>query len=511
MLCFKRPFVLSLSKDVARGAERLVLRQAQDERSFGRAIPLALAALLAMAVPGAAMAQDDAERPAASGVSLGLGKGTLVELPRAVSDVFVANNKIADVQVRSPTLVYVFGTGAGETSVYATDKGGKVVWSAAVRVGQNIDGLTSMLKLAMDDAPVTATSLNGMVLLTGDVGSAGEVAEAQRLTQAFVGDKVTVVNKLKTSAPVQVSLQVKIAEVSRDLIRQLGVNLLTRDLTGGFQFGVSRFGGSSGPTSTLNITGPAGNAATTFTSPGSGITALNLAGHLAGLDIASAIDLLERDNMVTVLAEPNLTAVSGETASFLAGGEFPIPVASALGQVTIEFKKYGVSLGFTPTVMGDGRISMRVRPEVSELTSTGGIVLNSISVPALLTRWVETTVELGSGQSFMIAGLMKNSAATGVDKAPFLGDLPILGALFKSDKFRRNETELVIVITPYLVKPMRTADVKLPTDGYQAPTDLQRWFLGRTFDGRNGSTRPAPKVASAQPAAAGVATPGFSQ
>lgn len=472
---------------------------------------------LAAAVPAAGQ-----EHPADGSVSLGIGKGTLLELPRAVSDVFVANPKIADVQVRSPTLVYVFGTGTGETSVYATDKAGKVVWSSSVRVGQNIDGLGAMLKLAMDGAPVTATSLNGMVLLTGEVGKPSEIEEAQRLTQAYVGDKVTVVNKLKSAVPMQVNLQVKIAEVSRDLIRQLGVNLTGQGFGNGFLAGIGR-GRDSATFSTVDgltgqptgINAPGAINKLLFNNPTDGTTALNFARHLAGLDLAAAIDLLERDNVITVLAEPNLTALSGETASFLAGGEFPIAISSALGQTTVEFKQYGVSLAFTPTVLGDDRISMRVRPEVSELTDAGSIRLTNITIPALTTRRAETTVELGSGQSFMIAGLLKNGTKTGVDKAPFLGDLPIIGALFKSDKFQRSETELVIVITPYLVKPMRTADVKLPTDGYQSPTDLQRWFLGRTFDGRNGSTRVAPTVAPPAPGATAqgkaLAAPGFSQ
>lgn len=458
----------------------------------------------ALAMPALAQG-DDMERPTNSAISLGIGKGTLLELPQAVADVFVANEKIADVQVRSTTQVYVFGTGPGETSVYATDRGGKVVWSAAVRVGQNIDGLSQMLKLAMNDAPIVATSLNGMVLLTGDVSTPAEIEETQRLTQAFVGDKVTVVNKLRAAVPMQVNLQVKIAEVSRDLIRQLGVNLTSRDNSGGFLFGVER----GRPSFDFLDTGGIDVIKTN-----EGPTTINLLKRLAGLDIAAAIDLLERDNVITLLAEPNLTAISGETASFLAGGEFPIAVSTGLGQVSVEFKKYGVSLAFTPTVMSGERISMRVRPEVSELTDVGSVKLNDFIIPALTTRRAETTVELGSGQSFMIAGLLKNGTRANVDKAPWLGDIPILGVLFKSDKFRREETELVIVITPYLVKPMRPMDVKLPTDGYQSPTDLQRWFLGRTFDGKNSNTRPAPKVVAPEPgttAAASLPAPGFSQ
>ena len=172
---------------------------------------------------------------------------------------------------------------------------------------------------------------------------------------------------------------------------------------------------------------------------------------------------------MTTLAEPTLTALSGETASFLAGGEFPVPISSSLGSVTVEYKQYGVGLAFTPIVLADGRISMRVRPEVSELSNEGSVKLGDFIIPALVTRRAETTVELGSGQSFMIAGLLRNTNANDINKAPFLGDLPILGALFRSTKYRRAETELVIIVTPYLVRPVSN-QLALPTDGYRAPT-----------------------------------------
>ena len=477
---------------------------------------------------------------AEGGIALGVGKGTLVRLPRAVTDVFVANNKIADVQVKSANQIYVFGITGGETSLYATDSGGRVVYSANVRVAQNIDQIKSMLGMTMPAAAIEVTPMNGMVLLTGTVANPSEVEEATRLTQAFVGEKTTVVTKLKTAMPVQVNLQVKIAEVSRGLLKEFGVNLLSRDATNGFQFGISRGRnvGSIGPTDlsgfpTLdasNLFGlPAGSLSLPF-DPRSGqflfggtsynfsnlagsTTTLNLAGKLLGLDIASAIDLLEQDGVISVLAEPNLTALSGETASFLAGGEFPIPTLDGNGGVDVQFKEYGVGLAFTPTVLDGNRISMRVRPEVSELTDEGSVRLNNFVIPALTTRRAETTVELGSGQSFMIAGLLRNRTNNSTDKTPFLGDLPIIGALFKSDRFQRNETELVIVITPYLVKPVSAGQIRLPTDGYLAPTDMQRLLLGKTFDGKSENGRPQPQAVPPVGAApSGVATapaPGF--
>ncbi|WP_317617548.1 type II and III secretion system protein family protein [Sphingomonas daechungensis] len=228
------------------------------------------------------------------------------------------------------------------------------------------------------------------------------------------------------------------------------------------------------------------------------------------MDILSSLDLAEVDGLVTTLAEPNLTALSGETASFLAGGEFPIPVSQSLGSISIEYKQYGVGLAFTPVVLADGRISMRVRPEVSELSSEGSIKLNGFDVPALVTRRAETTVELGSGQSFMLAGLIRNNTTNNVDKAPFLGDLPILGALFRSTSFRRQETELVIVVTPYLVKPV-SGRLALPTDGYRAPSDAKRVWEGKSYDSNVGaaSTPSSPAPAFGGAGAAAVASPGF--
>ncbi len=214
-----------------------------------------------------------------------------------------------------------------------------------------------------------------------------------------------------------------------------------------------------------------------------------------GIDVGAALDLAENNGLVSMLAEPNLTALSGETASFLAGGEFPIPISQQLGTVTVEYKQFGVSLAFTPTVLSDGRISMRVRPEVSQLSTEGAVTLNGFTIPAVTTRRTETTVELGSGQSFMIGGLMQNSNTNSIDKAPGLGDVPVLGAMFRSTGYRRNQTELMIIVTPYLVKPVSANEIKLPTDGLQTPTDLQNFLLGKDFSGKSGAERPKPRLA----------------
>ncbi|MCB2074810.1 MAG: type II and III secretion system protein family protein [Novosphingobium sp.] len=475
---------------------------------------------LAMLPAGAAHAQS-VMRPA-NDVVLSIGRGQLVTVPGAMSDVFVANDQVADVQVKSARQLYVFGKSGGETTVYASNSGGDVIWSANVRVGSNIDSVDQMLHLAMPDAKIGVSTMGTETfLLTGTVGAPEDAAEAERLVQAFVGENANVISRLRMATPLQVNLQVRIAEVSRSLVRDIGTNFLTRDNTGGFIFGVSR-GRNFGTIGDINTSAlpmldasslyglPAGTLSLpfdpasgrfvlggtqyNFTNPGAG-TSINLAGKLAGLDISSALDLGETVGLVTTLSQPNLTALSGETAEFLAGGEFPIPLSQGLGTTTVEYKKYGVSLSYTPTVLSNGRISIRVRPEVSELSSQGAVTIGTVQVPALTVRRAETTVELGSGQSFMIAGLLGNSSQNTIEKTPGVGDLPILGSLFRSTNFRKGETELVIVVTPYLVNPVNANDIQLPTDGYNTPNELQRLFGNMDGSGKSGQGRPSPSSA----------------
>ena len=499
-------------------------------------------ALVAMAMPSAtahAQSRATVATTPTNLVTLSTGQGTQVRLDSPIVDLFVADATVADVQVTSPTQIYLFGKKGGETTVYATNKAGQVVYSTNVRVGDNITGIDGMLRLAMPDAQITATPMNGLVLLTGQVAQPVDAAEAERLVEAMVGEG-KVISRLTTATPLQVNLQVRIAEVSRDVSQAIGVNLLTKDRTGGFLFGISQ--GNPGTITTgtpglpmldaSNLYGlPAGSislpfdpVAGRFVNPNSPIfntnpvtgpgTRLNLAGRLLGLDILSALDLAESDGLVTTLAEPNLTALSGETASFLAGGEIPIPISQALGTVSVEYKQYGVSLSFSPIVLSDGRISMRVRPEVSQLSDAGSVRLNNFVIPGITTRRAETTLELGSGQSFIIGGLLSQSASNTVDKAPFLGDIPILGSLFRSTSYRKNKTELVIVVTPYLVRPVNANQIVLPTDGGRAATAGEAQLLNRTY-GESNMPRPQPTAAGTSGAVASPVTadpaarPGF--
>ena len=482
------------------------------------------ATVMAVALPAAAQAQPRAYtsgtyRPTAQ-VQLSLGEGQMVNLPRAVASVWTSNPGVADVFVNNPHQLNLFGKQDGEATIIATAADGSVVYGAQVRVSQNLPSINAVLKTAMPDADIRVINVGQMAVLTGTVASPDDAAFAERIatselnpgidpTKAATSCKICVVNRLKVATPLQVNLRVRIAEVDRSLLKQIGVNLLANS-TGSFNVGVSQGQGIYLPTAGSG-TG-ASDAGKVIRSPiGSTLSGV---GKLFGLNLISSLDLAETDGLVTTLAEPNLTALSGETASFLAGGEFPVPMSSGLGTVSVEYKQYGVSLAFTPIVLSDGRISMRVRPEVSQLSDAGSVTLNGFKIPALTTRRAETTVELGSGQSFMLAGLLQNTNNNSINKAPFLGDLPVLGNLFRSTKFQRDETELVIVVTPYLVKPSSDR-LALPTDGYRAPTDAEQGLEGQTFKGVSGSppaaVGPAPAIGSAvsSGAPAASAAPGF--
>lgn len=457
----------------------LLCRHAAVKPMATPAIALGLA-LTGAAMPTAALnaapssMQDNA-------ILLSVGGSRVVNLPAPMSDVVIADPDVVDVHVRSQNQLYLIAKKAGETNVFATAKNGKVLFSGTVRVGNNLTSVDDMLRLAMPNANIAVNKMNGMVLLTGTIAAPEDAAEAERLTQAFVGKDVTVVSRLRMATPLQVNLQVKIAEVSRDLGHKIGTSFSSADRSGG------KWLGSIGGGSRNFVTHDAENNVWTFNNPVDGTYSLGGVARILGMDIAGVIDLAESSGLATTLAQPNLTALSGETASFLAGGEYPYTVSNGTQGNSIEFKQYGVQLAFTPTVLADGRISLRVRPTVSSLDFS----INS-NVPALKSRTAETTVELGSGQAFMIAGLLNNETGNTVNKVPGLGNIPILGSLFKSRQFQRNETELVIVVTPYLVKPMNASDVRLPTDAFRTANEAQGLLLQQSGDGVTGGRAPMP-------------------
>ncbi len=486
---------------------------------------LAVALAAATMVCTAAPAQAQAAAKDAKVIILSIGHGQQVNLPVSISDVVITDPGVADVEVKSSRQIYVHAKGPGETNVYGTDRSGKNVYAVIVRVGANLDSLSEMLKMAMPESDIKVTTMNGVVLLTGSARDPEAADEAKKLVEAFVKGTVTVVSRIKTAMPMQINLQVRIAEVSHSLAKEIGTNFATRDKSNGVQFGVGRnpgfvnirdFDTSAFPkldaSSQYGL--PAGTISLPF-DPKTGqfvtggtqfdfskVTAGNIlttAGKLFGLDIAAAFDLTDRAGLTTTLAQPNLTAVSGEPGHFLAGGSFPIPQSSGFGQTSVSYKDYGVGLDYTATVVEDGRIRIVLKTEVSDISSQGAVRLNGFEIPATTTRVAQTTIELGSGQSMMIGGLLSNQAGSSVDKIPGVGDVPILGALFKSNGWRRNNTELMIVITPYLVRPVSEDQIHLPTDGYDSPNDLERIFLNKTSSDK-GNNRPIPTVAPNAPA-----------
>ncbi|OAN54231.1 MULTISPECIES: type II and III secretion system protein family protein [unclassified Sphingobium] len=460
-------------------------------RAAAPAIALGLAAAT-LATPVTALNAAPSARQD-SAILMSVGGSRVVNLPARMSDVVIANPEVVDVHVRSQNQLYLIAKKAGETTVFATAPNGKVLFSGTVRVGNNITSVDDMLHVAMPDANIAVNNMNGMVLLTGTIKAPEDAAEAERLTQAFVGKEVTVVSRLRMATPLQVMLQVKISEVTKDIGHKIGTNFTSIDRSGGKVLG--SVGGGLRDFAQFN----ADDNSWEFTTPVDGGYSLGGVARILGMDIAGALDLAESSGLATVLAQPNLTALSGETASFLAGGEYPYTVSNGTQGNSIEFKQYGVQLAFTPTVLADGRISLRVRPTVSSLDFS----INA-NVPALKSRTAETTVELGSGQAFMIAGLLNNEAANNINKVPGLGNLPILGSLFKSRQFQRNETELVIVVTPYLVKPVNASDIHLPTDGFRNANVGQGLFLQQGHDGVSGARPAMPSRAPGAP----MPTPG---
>lgn len=398
-------------------------------------------------------------------IRLEASKGTLIRLERAASTVFVADPEIADVQVKSPRLVYLMAKKPGETVVYAVDREERVLLNQRITVNHNLSRLRVTLQKMLPGSTLNVETMDKTLVLSGEVLSAKDAESAQRIALRLVKDEKDLVNKISVVAPNQVHLRVRVAEVSRDILKQFGINWDAVFRTGNFLFGFA----------TGN---PVSAAAGGFLTRNNGTSSIVGSFRNSRIDLNGVIDALDDEGLITILAEPNLTAVSGESATFLAGGEFPILVPEN-DRITVEFKQFGVSLAFTPVLVGD-RISLKVNPEVSQLTTTGAVVLAGFTIPALTTRRAETTVELGSGQSFAIAGLLQNNITRDVEKLPGLGELPVLGGLFRSDRFQRNETELVIIVTPYIVRPVASKRLASPTDGLKAPNDVDRLWRGKT-------------------------------
>ena len=404
-------------------------------------------------------------------LTLEAGAGQVVMLGAPVSSVFAADPKVAEVRPASPTSLFVFGVAPGRTTVAALNAAGAPVaqWDVTVRVSTfGASEARAALARVMPGAGNIKVEqrANGGLAVSGDVVAAADADRVMQIVRGYAPSDQVIENRLTVLGALQVNLHVRVAEMSRNVTRQLGVNWQAIGSFAG-RYGILGAVTRSVLTDVTNLPSQA------------------IIGYNDGRTSVNAIiDALAQDQLVRVLAEPNLTAISGETASFLVGGEFPIPVAQQNGTISLEFKQYGVSLAFVPTVSSAGRISLRVRPEVSQLSDQGAVRLiagnSSLMIPALTVRRAETTVELGSGQSFAIAGLLQDTLKETGSAVPGIGEVPVLGALFRSDSFQRNETELVIIVTPYVVRPASDPTrIAAPTTGWRPASDLERILLLR--------------------------------
>ncbi len=477
------------------------------DRAIGQRPAMPPAAVLAQAP----RAQPAAPQPAtlSQPISVQAGTGVLLRLPQPAATIMSAEPSVARVQPASPTSLFLMGVAPGRTTVIATSESGAAIMqydvtvtpgsaagaAAAAAPAVENAGVTTAMALAIQAAitqsvpgasTVRVRAAGTDVILAGTVLTAMADETAGAIARAYIGEKGGVIDRMTVLGSIQVNVRVRIAEIDRQVTRQLGFNWQALGSSSTWSFGLRTVAGATtsaiSPLLPLGLT-PLANGAPVPNQIGAGIISGN-----GNWDVNSVIDALAADQLITILAEPNLTAESGETASFLAGGEFPIPVAgtttAGTTTITVEFKQFGVSLAFVPTVLSPTRLNLRVRPEVSQLSSNGAVSVplagGTLTIPALTVRRAETTIELGSGQSFAIAGLLEKTSSDATNALPGIGELPVIGALFKSNDFQRGASELVIIVTPYLVKPASNpAELRAPTDGFKPATDLDRILFGR--------------------------------
>jgi pilus assembly protein CpaC len=448
---------------------------------------LALLPLLAGLILVGGIGRTEAQTPltprasvtrAGDTLTLEAGAGRVIGLGRAATSVFAADPKVVEVRPASATSLFLFGVGPGRTTVAALDASGSPIAQYDVTVSPSsfaAQAVTGIVSRQSQGAQINAEGRVNGVTLGGSVNSPIDAQRALASARMTVPSGQKVQTNFGVRQGIQVNLRVRVVEMSRALTRQLGINWSANGRLG--RIGVS--GTTNSALSTISGLSP---------------SVATIAG-LGKTSFEAIIDALAQDQLIRSLAEPNLTTMSGEPASFIVGGEFPIPVSQQNNTISIEFKQFGVSLAFVPTVLDGGQINLKVRPEVSELSNQGAVTLgegnSTIQIPALTVRRAETTVTLGSGQSFAIAGLLQDTVTHTANAVPLLGDLPVLGALFRSDSFQRNQTELVIIVTPYVVGPSSDpAELQVPDPGYTAPNDFERVVLLRQL-GRVGGVDPA--------------------
>ncbi len=405
------------------------------------------------------------------------GKSLIIDSDRSLKRVSIADPKIADFMLLTPNQVYVTGKTAGTTNM--------ILWSNDIPTAiydLEVTYDVSMLKeklheLLPGEEEIQVFSSKDSITLTGRVSSAGNLSQVLSLAEAYA-PKGKINNLLEVGGVHQVMLEVKVAEISRSATQRMGVNF---NYVNGDEFGVGLLGGITkfvDPTKDEIVSSnPFGQS---VSSSINGVLKFNS----GSTSWTTFIDALKEDGLAKVLAEPTLIAMSGKSANFLAGGEFPVPVPQGLGTVAIEYKPYGVGLTFTPVVLSKDKISITVEPNVSELDYSAPVRLEGYIIPGITTRRASTTVELGDGESFAIAGLLRENVRDSVQKYPFLGEIPVLGALFRSKAFQKNETELIVIVTPRLVKPIDGSKQTLPTDFYVEPTEAEYYLLAAGAGGK---------------------------
>ena len=418
---------------------------------------------------------------------MGLNKSVAIRLPVAAKDVLVGNPKIVDAVVRTRTTAYLFAKANGQTNIFFFDAAGRQILNLDIQVAADTKALKQLLDRTLPDNQIKIDTVGDSIVLRGVAASAGEAKQATDLAERFLGAGGTdgsakVVSAMTIAAREQVTLRVRIAEVQRDVLKQLGV-----DYNAAFSSGSFAAGMLTGNPFLLN--GPLAGAATLPVNPISGITSPG-ARLSYGDNIDAFIQAMEQDGLLRTLAEPTLTAISGESAKFLAGGEFPIPVAVDDNTISVEFKEFGVALGYSPVVLSSGRISLKINTEVSELTPQNGIQVQGLSLPGLTTRKAETTIELPSGGSMIMAGLIRDQTRQQIAGIPGAKDLPILGQLFRSRDFQKNTSELTVMVTPFIVKPVNERELTNPAETLSVATDRQTILFGRLnkMYGNQGST-----------------------
>ena len=424
-----------------------------------------------------------AEGVSAGEVAVPVNKSQVIRSDRPYAKALIGNPEIADLLPLTNQSLYVLGKKAGTTSLTLYDRRNMLIAVIDVVVGPDVTTLKRQLSDLMPNDRVGARISNDSIILEGVVSSGPAADRAVQIAETFAPGKV--VNMLSIGSSQQVMLEVRFSEVKRSALKQIGAAFFLNNNRGSFS-GAIGGGASLTPSATGAGVVGLGSIIDSF-----GVLTKRFGAF--GLNFDAALDALERKGAITTLAEPTLVALSGETASFLAGGEFPVPVlgnSSGGGSdgnnnssITVQFKPFGVSLAFTPTVLADGVINIVVAPEVSSIDPTASIVINNLRIPGLQTRRAKTTVELHDGESFAMAGLLRTDFQDTVRQFPILGSIPIIGALFRSTNFQREETELVIIVTPRLVRPVRADAMRLPTDRAGPPNEADLFLLGRTDTG----------------------------